>query len=89
MFAFSREGIGFKTETGREASPRFVLLSIQILSPARIFPRRASFASSERRANRRRARSPFALHLSPLKGRHQTHAKLKSILTFAFSAPLW
>jgi hypothetical protein len=26
---------------------------------------------------------------SPLKGRHQTHAKLKSILTFAFSAPLW
>jgi hypothetical protein len=26
---------------------------------------------------------------SPLKGRHQTHAKLKSILTFAFFAPLW
>ena len=24
-----------------------------------------------------------------LKGRHQTNAKLKSILTFAFSAPLW
>jgi len=34
-----------------------------------------------------RARSPFTVHR--YKGRHQTHAKFKSILIFACSAPLW
>ena len=42
-------------------------------------------------------RSPFAVRRSPfavrprsaIKGRHQTQAKLESILTFAFSVPLW
>ena len=42
------------------------------------------------KADRRRALAEQAVvRRSPLKGRHQTHAKLKSILTFAFSAPLW
>jgi len=41
------------------------------------------------KADRRRALAEQAVvRRSPLKGRHQTHAKLKSILTFAFSAPL-
>jgi hypothetical protein len=34
-----------------------------------------------------RARSPISAHR--YKGRHQTHAKLKSLLTFASFAALW
>jgi len=47
-----------------------------------------SFASL---INRARARSPFAVHRrsTAIKRPPSTHAKLKSILTFAVSAPLW
>jgi hypothetical protein len=53
-----------------------------------IFPRTAHSSSFTVHS------SQFAVHSSPFAvkgahGRHQTHAKLKSILTFAFSAPLW
>src|SRR5262249_36444226 len=53
-------------------------------------PRRRVFLSARltRLTLFRRGWKYVAVRRSPLKGRHQTHAKLKSILTFAFSAPL-